>query len=92
MLTLDPLSDLVNEHFAVIYTPTQKRKRFPENCVQIVDTLESAKERAAENQNQHAARVMGPARSSEGFMLYYLVRWLLLYPLATTPLLKESNF
>ena len=76
MLTLDPQSDLINEYFAVIYTPSQRRKRFPENCVQQVESYEAAMQLAAEGKNQHAAIVMGPARSSEGFMLYYLVRWL----------------
>ncbi len=76
MLTLDPMSDLVNEHFAVIYTPSQRRNRFPDNCVEIVDSLQAARNKAAEVENQHPAVVMGPARSSEGFMLYYLVRWL----------------
>ncbi len=76
MLTLDPMSDLVNEHFAVVYTPSQRRKRFPDNCVEIVETLQQAQERSANQENQHAAVVMGPARSSEGFMLYYLVRWI----------------
>ena len=76
MLTLDPLSDLVDEHVAVIYTPSQRRKRFPDNCVTIVETIESARAQASQTENLHAAMVMGPARSSEGFMLYYLVRWL----------------
>ncbi len=76
MLTLDPMSDLVQEHFAVIYTPSQRRKRFPDNCVEIVDSLQDARDKAKENDNLHAAIVMGPARSSEGFMLYYLLRWI----------------
>lgn len=76
MLTLDPMSDLVDEHFAVVYTPSQRRKRFPDNCVTLVDSREEAHKAAATEENLHAARVMGPARSSEGFMLYYLMRWL----------------
>lgn len=76
MLTLDPLSDLVNEQFAVVYSPSQRRNRFPENCVEICDTREAAIEAASHHKNRHAARVLGPSRSSEGFMLYYLVRWL----------------
>lgn len=76
MLTLDPMSDLINEHFAVVYTPSQRRKRFPENCVEVVDSLQTARDKAAQTENQHPAVVMGPARSSEGFMLYYLIRWL----------------
>lgn len=76
MLTIDPMSDLVEEHFAVVYTPTQRRKRFPDNCVELVEDRQTAMEKATNEENLHAARVLGPARSSEGFMLYYLVRWL----------------
>ena len=70
MLTIDPMSDLVEEHFAVVYTPSQRRKRFP------VEDRQTAIDIAAKEENRHAARVLGPARSSEGFMLYYLLRWL----------------
>ncbi len=76
MLTLDPLSDLVEEHFAVIYTPSQRRKRFPENCVTVVESYHEAVTQAQGDNNHHAAVVLGPSRSSEGAMLYYLVRWL----------------
>ncbi|MBT7306674.1 MAG: hypothetical protein HN842_00565 [Gammaproteobacteria bacterium] len=76
MPTLDPLTNLVDEHFAVVYTPTQRRKRFPESCVQRVESAEVALQTAAACENSHAASVIGPARSSEGLRLYYLVRWL----------------
>ncbi len=76
MLTIDPMSDLVEEHFAVVYTPSQRRKRFPDNCVELVEDRQTAIDIAAKEENRHAARVLGPARSSEGFMLYYLLRWL----------------
>ena len=38
----DPGSQLVGEHFALIYAPQRKRKRFPENCVQIMASKEAA--------------------------------------------------
>lgn len=76
MITLDPQSDLVQEHPATVYTPTQRRNRFPENCVKVMDSIEDAEKAAAKEENQHAAIVLGPARSSEGFRLYYLIRWL----------------
>jgi hypothetical protein len=72
----DPDSEIVKTCFAVIYTPSRRRKRFPENCVTTVDSADTAIEQAASEENSHPARVMGPSRSSEGFRLYYLLEWL----------------
>ncbi len=62
------------ERVALIYTPRRQRKRFPENCVELVDSESQAVARAGNG--HHPAIVVGPFRSSEGFRLYYLVRWL----------------
>jgi len=67
---------LVKTCYAVIYTPSRRRKRFPENCVTPTDSAEQAIEQAAGRDDCHPARVMGPSRSSEGFRLYYLLDWL----------------
>lgn len=70
---------LVQSHFAVVQAAPAiraKRKRFPENVVDVVASAEEAVCRADPAQHRHAAEVMGPSRSSEGFRLYYLVRWL----------------
>jgi hypothetical protein len=72
----DPDTEIVKTCFAVIYTPSRRRKRFPENCVTPVDSAEAAIEQASTAENSHPARVMGPSRSSEGFRLYYLLEWL----------------
>jgi hypothetical protein len=72
----DPDPGIVKNCFAVIYTPSRRRKRFPENCVQPVSSPEEALATAAQQKDCHAAEVMGPSRSSEGFRLYYLLRWL----------------
>jgi hypothetical protein len=72
----DPDQNIVKNCFAVIYTPSQRRKRFPENCVQPFASAEEALVVAAKQKNCHAAEVVGPSRSSEGFRLYYLLRWL----------------
>ncbi|MGD8913858.1 MAG: hypothetical protein PVJ68_14110 [Candidatus Thiodiazotropha sp.] len=72
----DPDQNIVKPCFAVIYTPSQRRKRFPENCVQPFGSAEEALAAASEQEDCHAAEVMGPSRSSEGFRLYYLLRWL----------------
>jgi len=75
-IQLDSLSQNVGECFAVVYTPKRRRERFPENCVEVVADMATALEKADPEQQRHAARVVGPCRSSEGFRLYYLVRWL----------------
>ena len=75
-IELDPQTNVVNEYFAVIYAPKKSRGRFPENCVEVMESRASALEKAAPEQNQYAARVAGPSRSSEGVRLYYLVNWL----------------
>jgi len=72
----DPDSDLVGEHFALIYSPQRKRNRFPENCVQVMASAEEACRGADAAKNLYPCRVLGPSRSSEGFKLYYLVDWL----------------
>jgi hypothetical protein len=72
----DNETNLVNEHYAVVYTPTRQRKRFPDNCVFLHPTLEAVMEACDPKKHFYAAKVIGPSRSSEGFMLYYLAHWL----------------
>lgn len=72
----DPGSQIVNEHFALIYTPQRKRSRFPENCVRVVAGEAEARAGADAAKHLYPGRVLGPSRSSEGFRLYYLVDWL----------------
>lgn len=67
---------LVQQQFALVQAVRGKRQRFPENVVEVVATEEEALQRQAPADNLHAAEVMGPSRSSEGFRLFYLVRWL----------------
>jgi len=75
-IPIDPDSDVVEEHFAVVYAPRRHRDRFPENCVEIVVSEEQAREKADLGNNSYPAKVVGPSRSSEGFRLYYLEKWL----------------
>jgi hypothetical protein len=72
----DEDSNLVKEHFAVIYALQRKRTRFPENCVRTVSTAAEAIAGADAAKHLYPGRVVGPSRSSEGFRLYYLVEWL----------------
>jgi len=75
-IPIDPDSDVVDEHFAVVYAPRRHRDRFPENCVEIVESEQGAREKADPANKSYAAKVVGPSRSSEGFRLFYLERWL----------------
>jgi hypothetical protein len=72
----DPDNSIIQTCYAVIYTPSRRRKRFPENCVTPVESSEDAIQQASGTKDRHPARVMGPSRSSEGFRLYYLLEWL----------------
>lgn len=61
----------------IIYAPAgRKRKRFPENCVTLQPDEASALAAAKPENGYFAAIATGPSRSSEGFRLYYLLRWL----------------
>jgi hypothetical protein len=72
----DPETSVSQEHFAVIMTPRQNRKRFPAACVEIVEGEQAAIEKAVQQDKCFAARVVGPSKSSEGQYIYYLMEWL----------------
>jgi hypothetical protein len=72
-----PVSNTLVKHcYAMIYSPSRRRKRFPENCVTVFASAEEAIAAARQGTDLHPAKVMGPSRSSEGFRLYYLLEWL----------------
>ena len=73
---VDPESTSLRERFALIKTPRKSRKRYPEGCVEIVDSQEAARDGADDGRNLHPAVVYGPSVSSESQRIYYLVRWL----------------
>lgn len=76
-LIADSESTLVGTGHAVIYAPKgRNRKRFPEGCVVAYASEAEARAAARPDQGYFAAVASGPSRSSEGFRLYYLVRWL----------------
>lgn len=68
--------DALDQFPALVYTPRRSRNRFAENVVEIVASEELARSGADAAKNLRAAVVCGPVKSSEGFRLYYLVRWL----------------
>ena len=76
MVPPDPHTTVSQERFAVIFTPRTSRKRYPAGCVQIFESAEQALAAADPDSQHHAARVVGPSKSSEGQYIYYLVEWL----------------
>jgi hypothetical protein len=76
-LITDADSPVVMTGHVVIYAPKRgNRKRFPENCVTLHASEAEALAAAKPDLGYHAAVASGPSRSSEGFRLFYLVRWL----------------
>lgn len=72
----DPQTEVSAEHYAVIYVPKRSRKRFSAGCVQIVESAQAAIAQCDEANNRFAAKVLGPSKSSEGQLIYYLLMWL----------------
>jgi hypothetical protein len=72
----DPEGGVSKVQFAVVYAPRVKRHRFSANCVNIVESAQAAIDRSDSSRDQHAAKVLGPSKSSEGQFIYYLVEWL----------------
>ena len=76
-LFTDLESSVVGTSAVVIYSPSGKnRKRFPEGVVEVYASDADALAHADPAKHRHAAIASGPSRSSEGFKLFYLVRWL----------------
>ena len=73
---VDPESRSLKERCALIKTPRKNRKRYPEACVQIMESVTDAVDAADAGKNLHPAIVYGPSVSSESQRIYYLVRWL----------------
>ncbi len=73
--SLDPHPSIkvVTEQYAVVLIPRVKRERVPANNVEIVDDLATAMERSDPDKHLYAAKVLGPSRSSEGVILYYIL-------------------
>jgi len=76
-LMADSECAVVSTRYVVVYSPSgRSRKRFPENCVVTHADEAAARAAARPAEGYHAAVASGPSRSSEGFRLFYLVRWL----------------
>lgn len=75
-LISDTETAVVQTRPVVIYAPRRTRKRFPEGCVTEFASEAEARAAARPESDYFPAIASGPSRSSEGFRLYYLVRWL----------------
>ncbi len=68
-----PSVKVVKEEFAIVRIPRIKRERVPANNVEIVESMEKAIENSDPENHLYAAKVLGPSRSSEGVILYYIL-------------------
>lgn len=76
-LVSDAEGQVVSTVYCVIYAPKLgNRSRFPEGVVTVHESEAAARAAAKPEAGYHAAIASGPSRSSEGFRLFYLVRWL----------------
>ncbi len=71
-----PPGDLPPPRFAIIYAPGRKRDRVPEQTVRVMDDEPTALREADPGSGHFAAEVIGPLRSSEGFRIFFVRRWL----------------
>ena len=72
-LDTNPKANVAAEHFAVVHLRRLKRTRCPQSDVRIVPSKAEAIEESNKQEMLYAARVMGPARSSEGFNVFYII-------------------
>lgn len=75
-LDSDDNAKVADEHYAVVYAPKRFRDRVPEGSVTVVESEAAALAAADASKKLFPARVVGPARSSEGMRVYYIMRWL----------------
>ena len=68
-----PKANVADGHYALVKIPRLKRDRVPESSVTIVCDKKTAIEQADKDNHIYPAQVIGPARSSEGFNLFYIV-------------------
>ena len=72
----DPEGGVSKIQYAVVYVPKRSRKRFSANCVEIKSDAEQAQAASDPDSKKFAAKVVGPSKSSEGQLIYYLLKWL----------------
>lgn len=68
-----PKANYAQEEFAIIKVKSLKRDRVPSSNVEIVKDIDEAIAKADRKNNLYPAKVAGPARSSEGLELFYII-------------------
>lgn len=76
MVPPDPETDVSQLRFAVVSVPRRSRNRFAASCVHLKDSEQQALAEEDPASKLFAAQVVGPSKSSEGVIVYYLARWL----------------
>ena len=69
-----PRANYAKEEFAVVKMKSLKRDRVPSASVEIVADMNEAIAKTDVANNLYAAKVAGPARSSEGLELFYILQ------------------
>ncbi len=72
----DPDGGVSRVQYAVVYVPKRNRNRFAANCVEIKSSEEEALAASDDKNKEFAAKLLGPSKSSEGQLIYYLIEWL----------------
>lgn len=72
----DPEGGVSKVQYAVVYVPKRRRSRFAANCVEIKESVEQAQASSDPDNRRYAAKILGPSKSSEGQVIYYLLKWL----------------
>jgi hypothetical protein len=72
----DPETAVSAERYAIVYVPKRSRNRFHTGCVTIVASAQDAIAQSDDANKRFPAKVLGPSKSSEGQLIYYLVEWL----------------
>jgi len=72
---LDPHPDanVASEHYAIVKMQRLKRDRCPETQVTLLESQAQAIAQSNIEEKRYPARVMGPARSSEGCNIFYIL-------------------
>ncbi|MDE0250994.1 MAG: hypothetical protein OXK72_08335 [Gammaproteobacteria bacterium] len=76
MVPPDPEGGVSKTRYAVVYVPRRSRNRFAATCVELKENAEHAQAASDPGSKKFAAKVLGPSKSSEGQVIYYLLKWL----------------
>lgn len=76
MVPPDPETDVSGEVYAVVRTHQKSRGRFAAGCVETKSSRQAALAASDPVGGCHAARLVGPSKSSEGQYVYYLAEWI----------------